>query len=203
VIVAKPVASAEPVEPAEPAEPAEPGPAEPAEPAEAGEPAAGGRGRRLPRLLPGLLVIALAAASLLLWAGSRSANAAAATRDDVLAAARQEAVNLTSQDYRTVDADLRRMADGATGQLRDDLDQRSTAAKQVVVKNKAVARGVVVEAGLVLLHDGSATALVAVDSTVTSGGTASASHRYRFQLDLARVGDRWLVSNLTAVGLTS
>ena len=177
--------------------------AEPVEPTESTQPAGVARRSRLPQLLLGLLVIALATASLLLWAGSRSANAAAATRADVLAAARQEAVNLTSQDYRTVDADLRRMADGATGQLRDDLDQRSTAAKQVVVKNRAVARGVAVEAGLVVLHDGSATALVAVDSTVTTGGTASASRRYRFQLDLARVGGRWLVSNLTAVGLAS
>ncbi len=187
--VEKPDASAEPAEPIESTEPTEPT-----------EPAARGR---LPRLLLGLLVIALAAGSLVLWAGSRSAGAADATRADILAAARQEAVNLTSQDYRTVDADLRRMADGATGQLRDDLDRRSTEAKQVVVKNKAVARGVAVEAGLVVLRDDSATALVAVDSTVTSGGTASASRRYRLQLDLTRVGDRWLVSNLTAIGLTS
>jgi Mce-associated membrane protein len=159
--------------------------------------------RRLPRLLLGGLVVVLAAGSVALWAGNRSAAAAATSRADVLAAARQEAVNLTSQDYRTVDADLHRMADGATGQLRDDLDQRSGQAKQVVVKNKAVARGVAVEAGIVALHGDTATALVAVDSTIDSGAAASASRRYRFQLDLTRVGDRWLVSNLTAVGLTT
>jgi Mce-associated membrane protein len=159
--------------------------------------------RRVLRAGLGLLVVALAASSAVLWAGGRSAGAAAATRADVLAAARQEAVNLTSQDYRTVDADLRRMADGATGQLRDDLDQRTGQAKQVVVRNKAVARGVAVEAGLVAVHGDSATAVVAVDSMVSSGNAGAATRRYRFQLDLTRVGGRWLVSNLTAVGLTS
>jgi Mce-associated membrane protein len=159
--------------------------------------------RRLPRAVLGLLVIALAVTSAVLWSAGRSATATAATRADVLAAARQEAVNLTSQDYRTVDADLRRMADGATGQLADDLTRRAGEAKQVVVKNKAVARGMAVEAGLVAVHGDAATALVAVDSTVTSGSAASANRRYRFQLDLTRVGGRWLVSNLTAVGLDS
>jgi Mce-associated membrane protein len=166
------------------------------------EPPVPRRAGRLPLLLGGLVVV-LAAASAVFWARGRSADATATAREDVLAAARQEAVNLTSQDYRTVDADLRRMSDGATGQLRDDLEQRSAQAKQVVVKNKAVARGVAVEAGLVALTGNSATALVAVDSTVTSGSAASAARRYRFQLDLTRVGDRWLVSNLTAVGLNS
>jgi Mce-associated membrane protein len=161
------------------------------------------RGRRLLPVALGLLAAVLAARSALLWLGTRSADAASATRADVLAAARQEAVNLTSQDYRTVDADLRRMADGATGQLRADLEQRAGQAKQVVLRNKAVARGVAVDAGLVVLDGGSATAVVAVDSTVTSSGATPASRRYRFQLDLTRVGGRWLVSNLTAVGLTS
>lgn len=180
-------------------------PVEPAE-SDAGQPVEPSRWPHRRRLLPvalGLLTLVLATASAVLWVGGRSAAAAAGSRADVLAAARQEAVNLTSQDYRTVDADLRRMADGATGQLRDDLDQRAGQAKQVVVRNKAVARGVAVDAGLVALHGDQATALVAVDSTVSSGNSAAASRRYRFQLDLTRVGGRWLVSNLTAVGLTS
>jgi Mce-associated membrane protein len=149
----------------------------------------------------GLLVGLLAATSGVLWAANRSATAAAATRAAVLAAARQEAVNLTSQDYHTVDADLRRMADGATGQLRADLQQRTAQAKQVVVRNKAVARGMAVDAGLVALRGDSATAVVAVDSTVSSTGAGTAGRRYRFQLDLSRVGGRWLVANLTAIGL--
>jgi Mce-associated membrane protein len=160
-------------------------------------------GRKLPRVALGLLVIGLAVVCAVLWTGGRSARAAASSHADVLAAARQEAVNLTSQDYHTVDADLSRMADGATGQLRMDLDQRVGQAKQVVVANKAVARGVAVEAGLVALNGDQATVLVAVDSTVSSGSTATANRRYRFQLDLTRVGDRWLVSNLTALGLST
>ena len=159
--------------------------------------------RRRPAPLLGVLAVALAATSAVLWLGTRSAAADAADRAAVLTAARQEAVNLTSQDYRTVDADLGRMADGATGQLRADLEQRAAAAKQVGVKNKAVARGVAVDAGLVVFDGDSATVVVAVDSTVSSAGANATSRRYRFQLDLARVGDRWLVADLTAVGLTA
>jgi Mce-associated membrane protein len=162
-------------------------------------------GRRWPvgELVLGGLVVLLAASSAVLWLGTRSADAAAARRADALAAARQEAVNLTSQDYRTVDADLRRMADGATGQLRADLEQRGADAKRVIVKNKAVARGVPVDAGLIAMNGDQAAAVVAVDSTVASTGATATTRRYRFQLDLTRVGDRWLVVNLTAVGLTA
>jgi Mce-associated membrane protein len=163
------------------------------------------RDRRRPvgGLLLGVLAVLLAATSAVLWLGTRSADADAARRSDALTAARQEAVNLTSQDYHTVDADLGRMADGATGQLRADLEQRAAEAKQVVLKNKAVARGVPVDAGLITMNGDQAAAIVAVDSTVSSAGGTPTTRRYRFQLDLSRVGDRWLVANLTAVGLTA
>jgi Mce-associated membrane protein len=165
--------------------------------------AGSGAGRRSVGVLAlGGLVVLLAVTGGVLWFGARSASAESATRAEALAAARQEAVNLTSQDYRTVDADLRRMVDGATGQLRADLEQRSAETKQVVVKNKAMARGVAVDAGLVVLDGAAATVVVAVDSTVSSTGAPAANRRYRFQLDLTRVGGRWLVANLTAVGLT-
>jgi Mce-associated membrane protein len=160
-------------------------------------------GRRRPAapIVLGVLAGVLALTSAGLWVANRSAAGAAAARAAVLAAARQEAVNLTSQDYHTVDADLRRMTDGATGQLRADLQQRTSEARQVVLRNKAVARGMAVDAGLVVLHGDSATVVVAVDSTVSSTGAGAAGRRYRFQLDLSRVGGRWLVANLTAVGL--
>jgi len=169
-------------------------------------PAAAPRADRRPRVVRaalGLAAALLVVACALLAAAGRSARSAAADREAVLAAARQEAVNLTSQDYRTVDGDLRRMGDGATGQLRADLEQRSAQAKQVVVKNKAVARGAAAEAGLVALGRDQATVVVAVDSTVSSAGVRTpVARRYRFQLDLSLVGGRWLVANLTAVGLT-
>lgn len=149
-------------------------------------------------------VAALAVTCALLVTGARADSAEEAARADVLAAARQHAVNLTSQDHRTVDADLARMLDGATGQLRADLAERRDQTKQVVLRNKAVAKGAAVDAGLVALRGDAATVIVAVDSTVSSAGIESpVTRRYRFQLDLSRVGDRWLVSNLTAVGLAA
>jgi Mce-associated membrane protein len=166
-------------------------------------PAAAGRAVRRAVALLAVLVVALAVACAVLLARSRSAEAAEADRAELLAAAKQEAVNLTSQDHRTVATDLRRTADGATGPLRADLDQRRAQTEQVVRKNKVVARGSALDAGIVARQGDSATVIVAVDSTVTSTASATpTSRRYRFQLDLSRVGGRWLVSNLTALGLT-
>lgn len=168
-------------------------------------PAVAGAGRAPARAvaLLAVLVLALAVACAVLLTRTRSGQSAEADRADLLAAAKQEAVNLTSQDHRTVAADLRRTADGATGQLRADLDQRRAQTEQVVTRGKVVARGSAVDAGVVARHGDSGTVLVAVDSTVTSTASATpTSRRYRFQLDLTRVGGRWLVSNLTALGLT-
>ncbi|HYT10618.1 MAG TPA: hypothetical protein VEL73_08150, partial [Mycobacteriales bacterium] len=163
-----------------------------------------GRGRRRTVWLVAALVAVLATGCGVLLAQSRSARAAEADRADLLSAAKQEAVNLTSQDYRTVAVDLRRAADGATGQLRTDLDQRRAQTEQVVTKGKVVAKGAAVDAGVVAVQADSATVLVAVDSSVASSAAATpTSRRYRFQLDLTRAGDRWLVANLTALGLTS
>jgi hypothetical protein len=135
------------------------------------------RDRRRPvgALLLAVLAVLLAAASAVLWVGTRSTDADAARRADALTAARQGA----------------------------DLEQRVAETKQVVLKNRAVARGVPVDAGLITMNGDQAAAIVAVDSTVSSAGGAPTTRRYRFQLDLSRVGNRWLVANLTAVGLTA
>ena len=57
------------------------------------------------------------------------------------------------------------------------------------------------EAGLVSLDDDSARVLVVADSTVTNAAGSDPQRRhYRLQLDLARHGQRWLVSDLQFVG---
>jgi Mce-associated membrane protein len=125
-------------------------------------------------------------------------------RGTVLTAAKQAAVNMVSQSYHTIDADLDRMSRGATGALAADLAKSRGKAKAAIVKYQIVSIGRAFDAGLVQLSGDHATVLVIVDNTVTNNvRNTTATQRHRFQLDLARVGGRWLVDNLTAIDLTS
>ena len=93
--------------------------------------------------------------------GRRSASlapevsAAGSTRTtgvtEVLHAARQQAVNFTTLDYRHLDRDLGRVLDGATGDFRKQFRAGTTDLTALVTANKAVADGEVLEAGLVIV----------------------------------------------------
>lgn len=158
-----------------------------------------------------VLVVALAVTAVFLLTARHRAGVfvrayqqATSSRNTVLAAAKQEAVNMVSQDYRHIDADLNRMTAGATGPLKDDLAKSRTQAKDVIVKYKIISTGQVFDAGLAALSGDQATVLVIVDNTVTNTAQkTTGTQRHRFQLDLTRAGSTWLVSNLTAIDLTS
>ena len=130
---------------------------------------------------------------------------AAAERDqrrtDVLAAARQQAVNFTTLDYQHLDRDLRRVLSGATGGFRKQFESGTKDLSQLVTENQAVSQGEVLEAGIVSDDEDSARVLVVADSTVTNSASSDPQRRhYRLQLDLVHRGDRWLVSDLRFVG---
>jgi Mce-associated membrane protein len=129
----------------------------------------------------------------------------AAQRDDAraaaLAAARQEALNLTSIDGQDITADLKRVQDGATGAFAKDFATRSAQLKTVLTENAVVAEGRVLDAALVRGDLDTATALVVVDSMVKNkAAPAGRANTYRMQLDLERHGGRWLTASLQFVG---
>lgn len=161
-----------------------------------------GRGRDL--VLLALLAL-IAVAALVLVAVSVPQLSTAADRDDrrvaVLAAARQQAVNFTTLDYRALDRDLDRVLSGSTGEFRKQFEAGTKDLTELVTKNRAVSEGEVLEAGIVTSDDDSARVLVVADSTVTNAGTEKPDKRhYRIQMDLVREGNRWLVSDLEFVG---
>jgi Mce-associated membrane protein len=124
-------------------------------------------------------------------------------RSEALAAARQTCVNFVSISSSTVDADLKRIADGATGQFKDEFAQDTAQVKAAVVQNKVDSHGTVLRAGIVSADRQSAVVLVAVDATVknTSAPDGRLSH-YRIQVNMARdaASGRWLVAQLQFVG---
>jgi Mce-associated membrane protein len=135
---------------------------------------------------------------------------AASSRDDrrteVLQAARQQAVNFTTLDYRHLDRDLGRVLDGSTGDFRKQFRSGTKDLTQLVTANKAVSTGTVLSAGLVSSDADSARVLVVADSTVVNTGSPKGEKRhYRIQMDLVRHPggsgrSAWLVSDLTFVG---
>jgi Mce-associated membrane protein len=155
----------------------------------------------------GVLVVAMLAVTAYLTVRTSRADAAEELRQEVLAAARQEAVNLTSQDHTSIDRDLDRMVRGTTGDLRADLDRQRARYRDTFVKNALRAEGSATEAGVVTMRDHSATVLVVIDQVVRSdakggAGTPQTRH-YRLELDMSRVDGRWLASGLRAAGLVS
>lgn len=121
-------------------------------------------------------------------------------RESALAAARQEIINLDSLNHATIDADLKRVIDGATGTFKDQFTRAQADLKSLIVQRKSVSSGTVLQAGVVRADTDTATVLVAVDRSVkdsTDPDGAVAHDRWR--VDLEKHGGRWLVSALEPV----
>ncbi|MFI9253874.1 hypothetical protein [Streptomyces sp. NPDC053069] len=156
------------------------------------------------RLLSAGLVAATVLTSVLgVWLGLKLADQRAAEqrRQDILAAARQSALNFTSLDYRHYDRDSRTVLKGATGDFRKQFAAQTAQLTKLVAQNRSVSEGQVLEAGIVRSGEHSARVLVVADSKVTNTAAPEGQARtYRLQLDLVRVGGRWLTSDVAFVG---
>jgi Mce-associated membrane protein len=162
------------------------------------------RGVRATAIALVVLSVLLAGASAVLgWtvlSHKRDSNALRDAREAALTAARQEIVNLDSLDHATIDRDLKRVVDGATGDFKDQFTRAQGDLKALTVERKSVATGKVLWAGIVRADTDTATILIAADRTVrdatdTEGGIA----HDRWRVDLEKHGGRWLVSDLESV----
>lgn len=125
-----------------------------------------------------------------------------AERDqDVLAAARQSALNFTSLDYRHYGQDAKNVLSGATGDFKKQFAAQTAQLTKLVAQNKSVSEGQILDAGIVRADDRTARVLVVADSKVTNVSAPGGQARnYRLQLDLVRDHGRWLTSGVEFVG---
>lgn len=159
--------------------------------------------RATPRLLWALAAAALLATAAAGYLGTRlyQAHRTEQRDQDILAAARQVALNFTSLDYRHYDRDARDVLNLATGGFRQQFAQQTATLTKLVAANKSVSEGQVLDAGIARADARSATVLVAVDSKVTNVAAPQGQARnYRLQLDLVLQGGRWLTSDVEFVG---
>lgn len=161
------------------------------------------KGRRMRPLWVGLVATTVLATALSVWLGLRLSDQRAVEqrRQDVLAAARQSALNFTSLDYRHYGRDSGNVLKGATGDFKKQFTAQTAQLTKLVAQNKSVSEGQVLEAGVVRSDERSARVLVVADSKVTNTAAPEGQARtYRLQLDLVRVDGRWLTSDVEFVG---
>jgi len=159
-----------------------------------------------PLLVAAALLVALAVVAVILgvrYASHNSSNGdAPAAQQAVLAAARGEAVALTTLGYKTANADLNRILAGATGQLRSQFEKEKGQLPATLAQTKSISRGTVLSSGLISLAGNRAQALASVDATVsgTDTGATGVIKHYRMVVTLQRVGGQWLASDVAFAG---
>ncbi|MFI2432959.1 hypothetical protein [Streptomyces sp. NPDC018693] len=162
------------------------------------------RGRwRVGPLTAGVAVALVLATVVSGWLGLRLSEQRATEqrRQDILAAARQSALNFTSLDYRHYARDSENVLKGATGDFKKEFAAQTTELTQLVARNKSVSEGQILDAGIVRSDARSAQVLVVADSKVTNTAVPQGEARtYRLRLDLVLEGGRWLTSDVEFVG---
>lgn len=159
---------------------------------------------RLRRAAPSVLVallVALLALGGVLGYQLRELRAAEERRAAILHAARQQALDFTTLDYRHFDRDAGRVLDGATGNFRNQFQRSLEQLSELVQENKATSKGEVLSAGIVSADADSARVIVVADSEVTNASTEGPRPRhYRLQVDMVHKDGRWLASDIRFVG---
>ena len=147
-----------------------------------------------------LLIVALGAVTVSVLA-LRKQDARDEDRVGAMRAARQLALDFTTYEYDSWDADAQRVLNDSTGQFKEEFQAGSNSVKTEVVANKATSKGDVKEAAVVSNDKDSAQVLVIVNAVVTNTAAKDGvERRYRIKLDLVRDADRWLTADLQVVG---
>lgn len=162
-----------------------------------------GRTVLITRLLSALAVVLLAAAvalTLVIRAHRADRGGFEQARSDSLVAARQLLLNLDAISAPTIDADVKRVTDGATGDFKDSFIKAQPDLKKIVMANSTQSSGNIQSAGIVRADLDSSTVLVAVDRRVKdkSNPNGAVAHD-RWQLAMEKHDGRWLVADLQPV----
>ncbi len=127
-------------------------------------------------------------------------NGKATERDRALAVARQQAINLGSIDYRNLQADIQRILTGSTGQFRDTFSSGASQITQGATQQKTVSTVQQSHVALVSFSGSSAEAIVSLSTVTTSvNAKQGQANTYRYQMELSKVGGRWLLSKMELV----
>jgi Mce-associated membrane protein len=120
--------------------------------------------------------------------------------NQVTFAAKQAAEDLSSYDFRTIDADLKRATGQTTGSFRADFTKMTASVKPSATQQQAVVQGTAVRTSVESVDGRKAIALVYLDQATAKGANGERTpNQYTLRLVMTKVGDRWLVSQLQMI----
>ncbi|MGB3664099.1 hypothetical protein [Mycolicibacter sinensis] len=144
----------------------------------------------------GISVTALAALAFLGWQYQQHRVVADASRA-ALASARDYATTLTSIDAGRVDDNFAKVVDGATGAFKDMYSQSASQLRQLLIDNKAMSKGVVVDAAVKSAAKNTVEVLLFVDQSISNvANPAGRLDRSRVAMTMERIDGRWLASRV-------
>lgn len=145
-----------------------------------------------------LLLCALVFGALWLFALNSDNRAKAQTRQQVLNAAEQGAINFTTLDYNHIQQSLDNWTNSSTGDLSQQFtDGQTVSAFETLMKqNKVVTSGHVQDATITDLESTSATALVYILVDRNVGGKAQTPEYLPLACSLSLKNDVWKISNI-------
>ena len=108
------------------------------------------------------------------------------------------ALALTTVDYRTVDRDVQRILDNATGVFYDNFKGRSAEFTQVVLDAKSTSTSTITEARLDSHDAGQARVFVALTTTTTNEGQPSPPRAWRLLITVQKVGEAYKASQVAS-----
>jgi Mce-associated membrane protein len=151
-------------------------------------------------ILTVLSAVAAAVFGTLWWLAAHDSDAQfSAARDQVLQAAEQGAVNLNTLDYRTADEGLRLWQQSTTGDLHEQLVSGADGFLAQVRQAKTVTTARVLSGAVTELDEraGRASAILALEVTVTPSTGQPSNKRERLAAQLTRTAGGW---RLSAIG---
>lgn len=147
-------------------------------------------------VLPALLVAALAVSGFLGWRQWQDHQLKVAGEQAQQAAIAYAQV-LTSIDSNKVDENFKQVLDGATGEFKDMYTQSSVKLRQLLIDNKATARGVVVDSAIQSESTDRVVVLLFIDQTVTNTAAPDPRiDRSRIKMTMQKVDGRWRASKV-------
>jgi Mce-associated membrane protein len=159
------------------------------------------RRRRLLRRVAGaaaalVFVAALMVAGYLGWQLKQHNDTAAAGRV-ALAVAQSYAVTLTSVDTNNIDQNFNQVLNGATGEFKDMYSQSAAQLRQVLIDNKAMSKGTVVDAAIKSVTKTKVEVLLFIDQSISNVVNPQPRiDRSRVAMTMELVDNHWLASKV-------
>ena len=156
-----------------------------------------------------VLAVAIGGVRVLPWKSDVVRNS---TENRAVAEAAENGVDaFLDVDYRDIDDRSARVLDLSTGIFRQQYSDRATDLRIATMRARSVATGTIRAVGVHRVSGGTATAVVAADSVLSSTATKKLKPtkacpragvrctHYRFLVTLTKVGETWLMSDLAEV----